>query len=199
MKWGVRHYQNEDGSYKPGAEGRYDPKGTSSGSTNHGTTKTKTEKKSVSKNVTKESTEKPKKNSTSRKQKKAQRVYDRIHSVRNDKDRMSRMSNRQLKSLEKAEKYWKLVAEGKKPTEKRGLIRRESDKLRSYNKVQRAGRQAAYSALTTVGGIAISTAISKKTGVPAKINYGKKAANAASSAASSILIDELGSKVFGHF
>lgn len=25
QKWGVRHYQNEDGSYKPGAEGRYDP------------------------------------------------------------------------------------------------------------------------------------------------------------------------------
>ena len=25
QKWGVRNYQNEDGSYKPGAEGRYDP------------------------------------------------------------------------------------------------------------------------------------------------------------------------------
>lgn len=25
MKWGVRHYQNADGSYKAGAEGRYDP------------------------------------------------------------------------------------------------------------------------------------------------------------------------------
>lgn len=25
MKWGVRRYQNEDGSYKSGAEGRYDP------------------------------------------------------------------------------------------------------------------------------------------------------------------------------
>lgn len=26
MHWGERNYQNEDGSYKPGAEGRYDPK-----------------------------------------------------------------------------------------------------------------------------------------------------------------------------
>lgn len=25
MKWGIRRYQNEDGSYKAGAEGRYDP------------------------------------------------------------------------------------------------------------------------------------------------------------------------------
>lgn len=25
QKWGVRNYQNKDGSYKPGAEGRYDP------------------------------------------------------------------------------------------------------------------------------------------------------------------------------
>lgn len=25
QKWGVRNYQNEDGSYKPGAKGRYDP------------------------------------------------------------------------------------------------------------------------------------------------------------------------------
>ena len=24
QKWGVRRYQNKDGSYKPGAEGRYD-------------------------------------------------------------------------------------------------------------------------------------------------------------------------------
>lgn len=29
QKWGVRRYQNEDGSYKPGAEGRYDPDGKS--------------------------------------------------------------------------------------------------------------------------------------------------------------------------
>ena len=28
QKWGVRKYQNEDGSYKPGAEHRYDPDGT---------------------------------------------------------------------------------------------------------------------------------------------------------------------------
>lgn len=25
QKWGVRRYQNSDGSYKPNAEGRYDP------------------------------------------------------------------------------------------------------------------------------------------------------------------------------
>ncbi len=25
QRWGIRRYQNEDGSYKPGAEGRYDP------------------------------------------------------------------------------------------------------------------------------------------------------------------------------
>lgn len=29
--WGVRNYQYEDGSYKPGAEGRYAPKGSGSG------------------------------------------------------------------------------------------------------------------------------------------------------------------------
>ena len=28
QKWGIRNYQNEDGSYKPGAEGRYDPVST---------------------------------------------------------------------------------------------------------------------------------------------------------------------------
>lgn len=33
QKWGVRRYQNEDGSYKPGAEGRYDPDGSSNGKT----------------------------------------------------------------------------------------------------------------------------------------------------------------------
>ena len=34
MKWGVRRYQNRDGSYKSGAEGRYDPdNGTESSNT----------------------------------------------------------------------------------------------------------------------------------------------------------------------
>lgn len=28
QKWGVRNYQNKDGSYKPGAEGRYDGDGS---------------------------------------------------------------------------------------------------------------------------------------------------------------------------
>ena len=31
MHWGERRYQNEDGSYKPGAEGRYAPKGVNGG------------------------------------------------------------------------------------------------------------------------------------------------------------------------
>lgn len=33
MKWGIRRYQNPDGSYKPGAEGRYASDGKSSGRT----------------------------------------------------------------------------------------------------------------------------------------------------------------------
>lgn len=36
MHWGERRYQNEDGSYKPGAEGRYAPKGVNGGSRSHG-------------------------------------------------------------------------------------------------------------------------------------------------------------------
>lgn len=32
QKWGVRNYQNEDGSYKPGAEGRYNPDSSSGSS-----------------------------------------------------------------------------------------------------------------------------------------------------------------------
>lgn len=35
QKWGVRRYQNEDGSYKSGAEGRYDPDGTPGPNTGH--------------------------------------------------------------------------------------------------------------------------------------------------------------------
>ena len=31
QKWGIRRYQNEDGSYKPGAEGRYDPEPSGNG------------------------------------------------------------------------------------------------------------------------------------------------------------------------
>lgn len=38
MHWGERRYQNEDGSYKPGAEGRYAPKGVNGGSRSGGRT-----------------------------------------------------------------------------------------------------------------------------------------------------------------
>lgn len=54
QKWGVRNYQNEDGSYKPGAEGRYyDPVGTArfgkngglSAQSRHGIAKRRNEQK----------------------------------------------------------------------------------------------------------------------------------------------------------
>lgn len=35
MKWGVRRYQNPDGSYKSGAEGRYDPDARNDGYKKH--------------------------------------------------------------------------------------------------------------------------------------------------------------------
>ena len=54
MHWGVRRYQNEDGSYKPGADGRYAPDGqpgvnkkrSGGGSSASGTSKPKNSKKS---------------------------------------------------------------------------------------------------------------------------------------------------------
>ena len=177
QKWGVRRFQNEDGSLTSAGAARY---GAAAGQGRGAY------RKSDFPGMT-------------RKEIAAKKTYDRIHSIRSDTDRMDRMSNRQKKSLEKAERYWQQRSEGKKTTERRGLIKRLSDKERSYNKTERAGRLAAYTVASNISSIAVSQLISKKTGIPVEINYGRTAANTVLTTAGNTLLNEIGYKAFGHF
>ena len=154
QKWGVRRFQNADGTL------------TSAGKT----------RKTHS-------------------MKKAQKVYDRVHGVRNDAKRMSRMSDRQKQSLENAEKYWKAKAEGEKPTEKRSVIQRHYDKSRSYNKYQRAGKQFAIQMMRNT--IATSVLYSQ-TGIKTA-STGEIAAAAVIRSTQGVAVNELANKAFGHF
>ena len=67
----------------------------------------------------------------------AMNVANNLHyNIRNDKERMGRLTSRQKQSLENAEKYWNARAKGEK-TPHRNIIKREADAYRSMTLGQR--------------------------------------------------------------
>ena len=154
QKWGVRRYQNEDGSL-----------------TNSG-------KKRYSRMFSNKDT------------------YERIKSIRNS-GRMDYMSARQKKSLDKAEAYWKARAEGTKPREHRGLIKRQADRYRSYSIKARAGQMAANGIISTFGSTIYTAATNG--GFAATVNFGQSAKNTVMATGGGLAISELNNRVFGHF
>lgn len=156
QKWGIRRFQNADGTWTGAGKNRYG-------------------------------------DLSKYKNKRAGKVYERIHGISNDLKRKSYMTMSQKQSLKKAEKYWKERAEGKDPTEKRGLIKRQADKYRSRSLATRAGATAVSQILSS----AQAMVITHKMG--ANITTGRIAANAVTNTAGSLLADELTNKIFGHF
>ena len=71
-------------------------------------------------------------------QRHAVRVASRLQQVNMDQKRIDRMTNRQKQSLKNATEYWDARARGKKPTKKRGLIKRGYDSYRSDSFKRRA-------------------------------------------------------------
>ena len=211
MKWGVRRYQNEDGSYTAAGKIRY------GGGSRIGTGRTNLRRayereRNLPENVrerenykrtqkeVQSSLKKEKSNNLTRKQRRAQKMYERVHSVRDDDARMDRMSRRQLKSLDRAEQYYKEVAAGKKPTRRRGIIKRNSDWYRSMNKTQRVGTTAALNAVSAVGTTTISAITMKRAGMNPRVDVGRLAMNTVSNTAWNVAFSELlYAKGLGHF
>lgn len=162
QKWGVRRYQNEDGTLTAAGEKRYYVNA-------NGDIKKRTGS-----------------------MKRAQKTYERVHSVRDDAKRMSRMSDRQKQSLESAENYWKSKAEGEKPEERRNIVKRHYDKTRSFNKYERAGREALRQ---------ISTKATYQNQLPndARTKKGQVISSAMEDTMKNIIMDEIYNKAFGHF
>lgn len=164
QKWGVRRWQNEDGTFNEAGKRRYSRYFNSKD------------------------------------------TYERIKATRKDERRMSRMTERQKQSLTNAEKYWKARSEGKKPTVKRGLIKRAYDRQRSYSLGGRTKQAAVSTALTTGYTLATKLALEKAGNISLSGVYGsnvalvgKSATNMAIRNAEGMLINELMSIVFGHF
>ena len=212
MKWGVRRYQNEDGSYTAAGRARYGVSGSRIGTGRTNLRRAYENERNLPANVrerenykrtqkeVQNSLKKEKSNDQTRKQRRAQKMYERVHSVRDDDARMDRMSRRQLKSLEKAERYYKEVAAGKKPTQRRGIIKRNSDWYRSMNKTQRVGTTLALNAITTAGQTAVSALRMKSAGMTPQIDIGRSAMSAVTTTAWNVAYSELlYAKGFGHF
>ncbi len=163
QKWGVRRYQNEDGTWTAAGKQRY---GVDSSGNRH-----------YSRMFQSKDT------------------YDRIKSIR-DSDRYDYLSTRQKKSLAKAEQYWKARSEGKTPTVKRGIIKRNSDRYRSYSGGARYGHSVAMGILGSVGSMKMAIAFGQSPVVAA----GSAAAGAAIGAVGGMLwSDFIHGKAFGHF
>ena len=161
QKWGVRRFQNEDGTWTTAGKARYGDGGD----------------RRYSKFFSDKDT------------------YERIKKVK-DSGRTDYMSRRQLESLNKAEKYWKARAEGKKPTKRRGIIKRNSDRYRSYSGKSRYGHAVTMSLIGSLGSMKTAVALGQS---PITV-AGSAAAGAALGAASGMLwSDFVHGKGFGHF
>lgn len=151
QKWGVRRFQNEDGTWTDQGRRRY------------------------SQFFSNEDT------------------YNRIKSLRNS-ERMKYMSDRQKQSLLKAEAYWKAKAEGTTPIAKRGVIRRQADRYRSYSLESRATQAAAMNLVSNLGGFSAKASLF---GPAAAV--GQTFSNTVLGTAGGLALAELENKMFGHF
>lgn len=114
QRWGLRRFQNEDGSYTAAGKNRY------------GFDTSTTKNLSFGNKMLRYN---------------AQRTANRLNKM--SSDRKARMSYRQRQSYNAAKEYWNARAVGKTPTRDRGLIKRTYDMYRAKNAGQRAGVTAA--------------------------------------------------------
>ena len=164
MKWGVRRYQDKNGSLTSAGRKRYSRYFSSKD------------------------------------------TYERIKATRKDANRMARMTERQKQSLDLAEKYWKARSEGKKPTEKRGIIRRAYDRTRSYSLKGRVAQAGVTAAMTSAYTLLARGSLERWSGMSLNAAYGspasmagRAAANTALQSAEGLALQEIASIVFGHF
>lgn len=151
QKWGVRRFQNEDGTWTNDGRRRY------------------------SQFFSNEDT------------------YNRIKNLRNS-ERMNYMSDRQKQSLAKAEAYWKAKSEGKTPTKKRGFIRRQSDRYRSYSLDARAKQSAGMALVANLSGISAKAALFGPVSAA-----GQVATSTIIGTAGGLAWSEIANKALGHF
>lgn len=126
-------------------------------------------------------------------QRHAVRVASRLKQVNADTKRKSRMNADQVESLKKATKYWDERARGKKPTSKRGFIKRSFDVSRSYSFKDRAINAA------IVGGINTASSVARGRALGLDTKIGSTAVSQMSSQAIGMGMDEVLNRLFGHF
>jgi len=166
MKWGVRRYQNYDGSLK-----------------------------TVNKN-----------DFNSSRHLRAVAVSERLNDLKKDKTRMSRMSERQKKSLEAATKYWNKRASGDESGfNERNFIKRQADVWRSKSLASRARDTAAYSTAISAINVVRNNKVADMGNTIMGENYIKKqglgtiAVNSVVSTGVNLGLSEITNKVFGHY
>jgi len=177
MKWGIRRYQNEDGSL------------TSAGRNRYGYDKSLMNNKNIFQR---------------HRMKSAQKVAYRLNN--NFDDRKHYMSIRQRESYNRAKKYWEARALGEK-TPRRNFIKRMEDKYRSKTLTNRAAKSFATNMAATAVGTAAykaSVAMAKKyfdVNLPdiGAMSVPKMIKSSAFATGQTLLTSEIVDRIFGHF
>ena len=133
------------------------------------------------------------------KQRRGAVMYDRLTELKKDKDRMSRMSDRQKKSLDAATKYWKKRSEGGEVAG-RNIIKRWEDIHRSQNFKTRATDNVISSFATSLTRVFND----KEVGYDGRkhleaMDVGMVGIGTIESSAVGLGVNELQDKIFGHF
>lgn len=117
QRWGIRRFQNADGSYTAAGKNRYgfdNPDRKKMGFTDRMLTYN------------------------------AQRTASRLNNM--SRERKARMSSSQRRSYEMSKKYWNARAQNKRPTEDRNIVKRTYDMWRAKNAASRTSIYAAQTA-----------------------------------------------------
>ena len=180
MKWGVRRYQNPDGTLT--AEGRK----------RYGVDVTGKKYRINPETGTAIGTLNPFISS----QRRASRIVNNLENM--SKDRKNRMSARQQQSYNKAMSYWKSVEKGEKPAQSRNIIKRQADMYRSYSLGERFAIQTIKNVAENASYNVNAAALNRYVGE--EIAYGKRLTSGLiTTPAWALGSEELHNRIFGHF
>lgn len=130
----------------------------------------------------------------------ARSTANRINKVAKDKERVGSMSKRQRESLKKSQAYWNARAAGK-ATPKRGFIRREADRYRSYSLDARLKPMFGRSTVGSIRSTHSARKLHDEFGSPlvAKPSYAKVPVSSIVGTGLEVGIAWVENRIFGHY
>ena len=188
MKWGVRQYQNPDGTYTEAGRLHY-----GFGDRRRNGNMPYEEKVKMARNsgAFKSFLEK-------RKRAKAQKIVNKLDSF--SKTRKKFLTSNQKRSVEEAKAYWSAVANGKSPSKNRNIIKRYFDQRRADSAPVRVAKDVGESVLRNTAIEVGKHYIVKKTQTGYyPVNIRRIALKSTTGLGKQFVLEEMLTKILGHY